>query len=373
MALKDSQTKMYDHSEVKVRLLKLYLERYLNIMNSLSYIKAIHLFDMFCGEGVYYNGGKGSPLQILEVIKSIHEKSNGNKTMPINCLFNDIEKWKTDKLQNEIASKALHNKEMGKLEFSNEDYKNLLPNTVQFINKLKNEKAFVFIDPYGYKEIRMSDIRNLLTSKSSEVLLFLPTQFMFRFEEKGTPESLKEFISEIVPKDQWPKSETGIDFIEKLNDGFQNALGDDFFVDSFVITRDKNQFFCLFYFTSHIYGFDRMQDAKWEIDEEEGRGWQYEDDTNLFGGVAKTPNTFILERKLKEFLVNPKTNSDVYKFTLHQRHKPSHTNQVLLKLQAEKKIEVVNKDGSTARKSSFYLNYKAHKETPDKIQMKIII
>jgi three-Cys-motif partner protein len=374
MALKDSQTKMYDHSEVKVRLLKLYLERYLNVINALPYINSIHLYDLFCGEGLYENGGIGSPLQMIEMLKNIHfqTKANGNKPKSVNCFFNDIEKWKTEKVEAEITKRKLYYKEMGGLTFSNQDYRELLPKVVQDISGLKNEKAFIFIDPYGYKEIRISDIKNLLAGKNSEVLLFLPTQFMFRFEEKGTPESLKEFIEEILPKEQWPKSDTGIDFIENLMDGFQKALGDDFFVDRFIITRDRNQFFCLFYFTSHIYGFDRMQDAKWQIDEEEGRGWQFEGESNLFNSVEKTPNTFIFERKLREFLSTPRTNSEVYRFTLHQRHKPSHCNQVLLKLQTENCLEVLNKDGSKGRRSSFYINYNAHRDSPDKITIKAL-
>lgn len=373
MAVKDSQKTMYDHSEVKVRLLKLYLERYLNVINSLPYINAIHLYDMFCGEGVYENGGLGSPLQMLDTIKNIHFQNRANgKSKSINCFFNDIEKWKTDKVEAEISSRKLHYKEMGGLTFSNHDYRFLVSQVAQNIASLKNEKAFIFIDPYGYKEIRVSDIKSLIAGRNSEVLLFLPTQFMFRFEEKGTPESLKEFISEILPQDQWPKSDTGIDFIDNLMDGFQKALGDEFFVDRFIITRDKNQFFCLFYFTSHIYGFDRMQDAKWEIDEEEGRGWQFEGEASLFNTVEKTANTFIFERKLKEFLSSPRTNSEIYKFTLHQRHKPSHCNEILQKLQNENSIEVLNKDGSKGRKSSFYLNYKAYRDSPDKITIKVL-
>lgn len=369
MALKESQIKMYDHSEVKITLLKRYLEKYLNIIYLLSYIKSINIYDLFCGEGIYENGGKGSPIEILEIVKNIHFQ-NKNSNKPINCLFNDIDKKKVDKLQSEIKTRNLHYSSIGKLEFSYEDYKNILPKTVRTIKTLNDTKTFIFIDPYGYKEIRLSDIRDLLSTKTTEVLLFLPTQFMFRFEEKGTPEALIEFISEIVPKDKWPKSDTGIEFIENLNDGFQNKLGNEYFVDSFIITRNRNQFFCLFFFTSHIYGFDKMQETKWQIDEEEGRGWQFEEN-NLFSNTQKSPNTYIFEKKLQEFLAIFRTNGEIYEFTLHQRHRPSHANQVLIKLQNEQKITALKKDGTPARKSSFYLSYDNYKNESDKIKVKI--
>jgi three-Cys-motif partner protein len=75
MSNKDSQVKMYQHSEVKVRLLKLYLEKYLNILTHSPYFNEINIYDLFCGEGMYEDGGKGSPLIILETIRVIHNIS----------------------------------------------------------------------------------------------------------------------------------------------------------------------------------------------------------------------------------------------------------------------------------------------------------
>lgn len=371
--MKESEKKMMQHSEIKVRLLKLYLERYLNILSNSKYVGDIHVYDLFCGEGIYEDGGKGSPLIILETIKNIHfaSKATGRELSKFNCLFNDIDNGKVKKVEEYISKNNLHYPEIGKLNFRTEDYRKLLQEVIGETEKFKKRKAFVFIDPYGYKDIKVADINSLLQNGSTEVLLFLPTQFMFRFETKGTPESLKEFINELMPIEKWPTSETGIEFIENLREAFREALGDDYFVDSFIITRDKNQFFCLFFFTSHIYGFDRMLDAKWKIDEEEGRGWQFNVENTLFSQVEKKPNTYKFERILLEYLKKERTNEELYQFTLHAGHLPSHANEILLKLQNEQKLLALKKDGSPARKSSFYLNYKSYKEEPDKISLKL--
>ncbi len=369
--MKDSQKKMLPHSEVKIRLLKLYLERYLNILTQSKYCGDIHLYDIFCGEGIYEDGGKGSPIVILEAIKNIYysKKSTCDNSEKYNCFFNDIEKWKVEKLQKEITNRKLHYTEFGKLKYSIKDYKVVLPEIVNEIKSLKNQKAFIFIDPYGYKGIKAIDLKSLLQSNKSEVLLFLPTQFMFRFETKGTPECLVEFISELIPSKQWPVSETGIDFIESLTEAFRTYLGKEYFVDSFIISRDKNQFFCLFFFTSHIYGFDRMLDAKWKIDEEEGRGWSYQQENNLFSQIEKKANTYEFERKLKEFLGTYRNNRELYEFCLHNGHLPAHANEILTKLQNEGILSSFNGDGTPARKSSFYLNYKDSRTRPDKIKL----
>ncbi len=374
MVLKDSQKIMYQHSEVKIELLKRYLEKYLSILGNSTFVGDVYIYDLFCGEGVYDGGGKGSPITILETIKNTHfiGKSNGTNSSKFHCLFNDYDDKKIEKLINEITERKLRHPNIGECNFSKLEYKDALPEVIKKINSLKKEKAFVFIDPYGYKDISIKDIQHLLESKKSEVLLFLPTQFMFRFEEKGTPDCLNAFIEEILPKELWPKSETGIDFIETLKLAFRKYFKTDIFVDSFIITREKNQFFCLFFFTSHIYGFEKMLESKWQIDEEEGRGWRYKQDIDLFSTVEKTPYIDKFETGLMDFLKEkPRTSAELYRFPLINGFLPTHATQILGRFQKDDFISVEKKDGSQARKSSFYINYKDYKEEPDKVIIKV--
>lgn len=247
----------------------------------------------------------------------------------------------------------------------------MLEKIIDDLNNLQREKAFIFIDPYGYKDIKAEDIKGLLESGKSEVLLFLPTQNMFRFEKKGTPESLKEFISELVPRKDWPDSETGLDFIEYLVAKFRDYLGSSYFVDSFILARDINQYFCLFFFTSHIRGFEKMLEAKWKIDKEEGRGWKHRQDNDLFAHQEKTPKTDKLKSKLTDFLKTERTNSEVYEFGLHQGYLPSHVTSILREFEHQGKLSKSLKDGSKARKNAFYISYKYYKNEPSKINLEI--
>lgn len=374
MTLKESQTTMYQHSEVKVKLLQLYLERYLNILFNSRFVGDIYLYDLFCGEGIYENGGKGSPVIILESIaKTLNSNKDRDKGLTkFHCLFNDVDKTKIEKLNKIISKSGLITSDIGSVSLETKEYQEILPDVISKINSFKKEKAFVFIDPYGYKEIRMSDIHELLSHFNSEVLLFLPTQFMFRFEKKGTPESLKDFISEIIPQEEWPASETSIDFIENLKAGFRNALGNNFFVDSFIISRDKNQFFCLFFFTSHIYGFEKMLESKWSIDKEEGRGWVLDCGPDLFSSIDKKPNIDKFEVLLEEYIMESrKSNGMIYEFTVRNGHLPAHAKQILLKFQNHHRLIVESSDGKPPRKSSFYINYKDASNYPEKVMVKL--
>lgn len=205
----------------------------------------------------------------------------------MNCFFNDIDSQKVKNTEQAIAAKSLHYEKFGSLKFSADDYKDKIKALEIRLASLKNEKAFIFVDPYEYKHIKVNDLKMLLANKKTEVLLWLPTQFMYCFESNGTPLALKDFLGEIVPYKDWKISDSVWFFIEQMKNGFQNAVGLDFFVDNFTIQKDSNTVFCLFFFTSHIRGFEKMLEAKWEIDTEQGKGWNYTGNTLVFSTNKK--------------------------------------------------------------------------------------
>ena len=297
----DSQKVMLDHSLIKVRLLSRYLDKYLNVIANDGYTQKITILDLFCGEGIYENGGKGSPVIILENVKKLlHINSGKISKMPqIDIILNDIRQEKIEKVKSIIESKDLHVKGSGEVKYRNRDYKDIMPRLITFAKGLKNEKAFVFIDPYGYKEIRATEIKSLLETKKIEVLLFLPTQFMYRFDDNGTPESLIDLLDDLVVYENWRTNGSVIQFIDQFKEGFKKHLGPEYFVDTFTILKDKKTMFCLFFFSSHIRGFEKMLEAKWDIDKEEGRGWTYERSGNLFTAIKTNP----LEEVLLKYLV----------------------------------------------------------------------
>jgi hypothetical protein len=231
--------------------------------------------------------------------------------------------------------------------------------------KSQNQKAFIFIDPYEYKHIKASQIRNLMSNGSSEVLLWLPTQFMYRFASNGTPEALKDFITEIIPKfDEWKPGNVW-SFIAQLKEGFQSFLGEKFFVETFTIQKDVNTVFCLFFFTSHIKGFEKMLEAKWEIDTEQGKGWDYSgNQPSLFHEQKTNP----LEERLKGYLIGGKRyNGELYEFTLRQGFLPKHINEILYNWQNRGQLDVTTPNGEHARKKAFYIAYNHYKDDSKKV------
>ena len=138
----------------------------------------------------------------------------------------------------------------------------------------------------------------------------------------------------------------------------------EYFIDTFTLERESGQFFCLFFFTSHIYGFEKMLETKWEIDTEEGRGLKYEKTGLMFSGTE----TLNFPEKMTTFLSSGrKYNGDVYRFSLHEGFLTKHATDVLKYLKQNNTLMVMNPDGSEGRGNAFYINYKDYKEEPKKI------
>jgi three-Cys-motif partner protein len=373
MHKRNVKTNLLNHSEAKVRLLGEYLKRYLNIICKDGYTQRIKIYDLFCGEGLYQNGGEGSPLVTLRAVKDIHfiNVAKSVSIPKIDCHFNDIELSKTENVKKAISEKSLHYPEFGDIDFSNNDYQNECEDLLKQLPKLKalNQKAFIFIDPYEYKHIKASQIKSLMANGNAEVLLWLPTQFMYRFSDNGTPEALKDFIEELVKFKEWKPNDSVWGFIAQMKEGFQAFLGDNYFVDTFTIQKDVSTVFCLFFFSSHIKGFEKMLEAKWEIDTEQGKGWDFAgNQPSLFHEQKTNP----LESKLEEFLKTGKRyNGEVYDFTLRQGFLPRHTNEILYNWQNNNRLEVTKSTGEKARKKAFYVAYNYFRDEKKKVSFKL--
>lgn len=200
MAKKDSQLDHYEHSAIKVKLLKQYLEAYLRVIGHSEFFDVIHLYDLFCGEGLYPNGGKGSPLIITDVIHDLVSTSSNKNLQSTKFRFtaNDKDIDKHESVKNYFEENTAKLNWLESISMQNRDYKEFIPELSLMFTKLKREKAFVFIDPYGYSDISVLDIESLLKGNNSEVLLFLPTQFMYRFDNHAAPDSLVQFISDLA-------------------------------------------------------------------------------------------------------------------------------------------------------------------------------
>ena len=363
MAKAESQTSLFEHSEAKVKLYGKYLSIYLNVL-ARSTIDNIYLFDLFCGEGIYSDGGKGSPMIALECIKN-HYYSN-NQTCPnLFITFNDSEKseievgkLKVDRVK-EFASNIFcpQNVNIG---YSKIDYNKLILKVIERTASLKgNERALIFIDPWGYKEIDPEDIKKLMKNGKTEVILFLPIYFMSRFANKSKDlhfkggRALRAFMGKLFGTiDSIPHINGQKEFIYIIQEQFKAYMNLKY-VDTFKIERENNNWFSIFFFTNNKKGFQKMLDTKWSIDKKKGDGFKIGDEIKieLFDEMKVSG----YGEKVLNYLVKTSgaTNMELLDFGLENNFLPKHTKAVLDELKRTHKIEINSLDGKPAL--SYYL------------------
>jgi len=372
---------MLDHSKAKVELYTNYLSTYLNILSRTRFVDKIHIFDLMCGEGIYADGSKGSPIIAMEKIKT-HYFSNNESCPDINVWFNDFDRSRIDKEKfkiervEDICSKIFKPKNVN-VEYTRKDYSEISVKVIEIIKSFnKNERLLLFIDPYGYKEIKLDQIKNYLLGGKTELILFLPISFMSRVANKSLSEDLfpggeplREFLFPLFKSDKNITAFTKpYPFINQLKELLRKYLiNESIFVDTYTIQRDEQNVYCLFFFTPNALGFEKMLYTKWTMDEEQGKGFRLNSEQNsLFSEVdiSEYPD------KLKKFIEADKikTNSDLYLFGLQNGFLPKHTNQVLKKWQNEfENFKVYEKDGSVIKKGAFYISYENYGKYPKRI------
>lgn len=367
---KEKSTKeiLLEHSKAKVKLFERYLSIYLNILDRAGFIRNIILADLFAGEGIYRNGEKGSPIIAFEAIqRHLATKTDDKKIL---FIINDPEKskiestkFKVERIEEWINKFNLHPDL--RIVYLRHDFSSLMPAILNLISSMhSNDRALLFIDPWGYKEIRPRDLKSLLKNEKVEILLFLPISFMYRFSKSAIStgfvggEPLEEFLRELFGEDLISvlKISSIDEFISVIIEKFKTYLTVPF-IDDFVLTTEDSNKYSLFFFSFNKKGFRKIIEAKWNLDKEYGRGVNREENFNLFSGAHS--NNY--EDKLVNFIINSegKTNEELLDFGFENRFLPKHTKEILDKLLSNGKIKIESLDGLVAK--NFYIGNEKRK------------
>ncbi|MFZ1290259.1 MAG: three-Cys-motif partner protein TcmP [Melioribacteraceae bacterium] len=376
----NAKTNRLEHSKAKVELYSTYLATFLNILSRVNFIDKIFIYDLMCGEGIYEDGGKGSPILTLETIKN-HYFSNKKQCPDIEILFNDKDKSEIEKDKYKIervqaAASTIFLPFNVDIKYSKEDYNKIFPRLIKNLREIENNnRILIFLDPYGYKEIKPEHIKEIIGNKKTELLLFLPISHMYRFCKKslskedfpgGVP--LEKFLLPLIEfNTNLSIVKSVYDFIFQLKESFKGYLSEyNIFVETFTIERDSQNVYSLFFFTHHIRGFEKMLESKWKMDKQQGRGFRFNSDEDTFFSEVEMSDYV---HKLKEFVSsNIKTNADLYLFGLENGFLPRDTNKVLKEWQNKyPNFKVYLQNKRETRKGSFYLGYEHHNSDPKKI------
>lgn len=370
----DVKETMQAHSLAKVKFYKSYLVRYLEILNLVNYINQINIYDVFCGMGIYNDGNKGSAIVAFDIIKELYEKSHKKKV----CLIlNDSDIERVNRVK-EYINKYNSPVACCDVIYYNRDANNMLDKIMATVkNTPSSVRNLVFIDPYGYKEIKKETIDILMKNGRTEVILFLPISHMYRFSQCAVEEKdraqyrpLYEFIKSFFPEDHPIVRKEKISVREYIN-YIREALcfDDQYYSTSYHIERSRNHYFALFFISANLLGFEKILEVKWELDEASGNGFNLPrcSSIQLEIDLFKDYNPYKekLEKLLLDYLRESRTNIELYKYILKNEFLPRHATPILKDLQ--KKGQIVVEPYSVDKKNkngAFYLSYKDCKTIP---------
>ena len=360
MSTLDSQKNLLIHSEAKVDFYKKYLEKYLGILFHSIYIEEINIYDLFCGIGIYDNGKKGSPIVAFELIKNLKEKNkNKNINKTINLFINDSDKEKIDFVTNYINN---NNQNYCNFNDSNEEFSDIVNSIVEKLRITNNKsRNLIFIDPYGYKDIKKEQLFDLLNNKKTEIILFLPITHMHRFIKKALSsdekqyEPLYNFIKSFFLDENHKIYTQEIDKFELIEYIKNEIRFTKYYSTSYFIQRDSRNYFALFFVCSHIFGFEKILETKWELDESSGRGFSTPQKQGLFDDQFrkddKDKNYNILKDKIIDFLqISERNNNEIYKFVLENEFTIQHFLKIINSRNDNSLFKILDKNGNILKK-----------------------
>lgn len=367
----NSKDIMLPHSQAKVRFYKTYLDIYLRVLCNTPFIQEINIYDVFCGRGLYANGGKGSPIEAADVINDIGQTFRHSKH--INLHVNDKNSKHINAVRKYIQGenhKPADNFTTVYSAIDGEVYLEKLVTDLYFSPTYT--RNLVFIDPYGYKEIKKDVIQSLLANNHTEVMIFLPISFMNRFtshalshEEITMYKPLVDFVKSFFPPSHpivRGEQISNLEYIAYLTKVLK--FNDNYYTTSYHIERSTNNYFALFFITPNEYGYEKILETKWKLDEKDGNGFNLPQPPSLFDELDREENKNkvfnLLKDITKSYLSNAaRTNLDLYRYALSNEFLPKHMSEVLSELLRKNVITVTQiPNTKPCKKGCFYLNRK---------------
>lgn len=382
---KDFFNDLKDHSKIKLKVLDMFFipwvsKVFYNPKNISDDV--IMVFDGFAGAGKYKDK-KGSPLILLE--KSF-EASNfrlnvtdkNNKNMKIKLFFCEkdennfnalVTNIETDE-RLECKNKKLNKKTLkNNIEFlskdekifvgvSNDDYNLFIK---KFIEKRKKnaeyrKPCFVFIDPFGYKDIDFEDIKELLNTKKVDIIFNMMYDNLNRFIKK---DDLKELFQKYLGASK--------EEIEKLNRELDGEFSEErayiitnfykekyrelgYFVNDIKIKKKNTLKMVLFYVTKSISGFNLFKEVRNEIESSL-------EELKLFGTFEE-----IQKKEIEKFLFENYFDKEVVTYEKilkvikeHEIYTETMFNATIRQLRKEKKILTYVKENDQLKISNKHL------------------
>lgn len=153
-----------EKSRVKTLIVTEFFKAYFPIINA-QFKRDIWYIDLFCGPGCYEDGSASTPVKLLDIIDAF--KDDAVRTR-LKIVFNDHNKDYIGKLQQHIGTHPV----LHQLKYQPQ-IPNLKASEVDLsVYTRGNNPIFSFVDPWGYKDVSVSQVWSLVKNQGSDCVLF---------------------------------------------------------------------------------------------------------------------------------------------------------------------------------------------------------
>ena len=153
-----------EESRVRTLIVTEFFKAYFPIINA-TFQRDIWYIDLFCGPGCYEDGSASTPIKLLDVIDSFKDDAVRAR---LKIVFNDHNKDYTEKLRQHIQMHPV----LPRLKYQPQIL-NLKASEVDLSTYTRgNNPVFSFGDPWGYKDVSMSQVWSLVKNRGSDCVLF---------------------------------------------------------------------------------------------------------------------------------------------------------------------------------------------------------
>ncbi len=341
------------HTIAKHEILKRYLDAWFPILA--TYNQRIIYLDGFCGPGRYKGGEEGSPVIAIKKALNHVGRLNGKN---ITFIFIDENKDRIDHLQQELDSMTIPEN------FSVLPVVSQFENTVsQILSDLKSQNlnlapTFAFLDPFGFKGLPYSLVKELLSNPKTEVFINIMAGFIQRFINHPDA-TTRQYIVDLFGTPQVLQIiSQGGDRLVALRQLYQTQLQACAKYVRYFEMQDEcgRVIYYLFFAGNNRLGYVRIKESFWNVDPDSG--FHFSDATNPAQMIlfSVDPSQDLVKILKQKFAGQRIVVSKILDFVEEETsYVAKHMRKSLTFMEAENsiKVDVLKPDGSKRRKNSF--------------------
>lgn len=337
------------HTRAKHEILKHYLGGWFPKL-ALGGNQRVLFLDGFAGRGRYINGEPGSPIIALETLldHSHFDRMAGREFV---FMFIEADSDNVARLRQvveEFQAKRAPWPANVKVNIDDGTFEDTAAELIEYLEEQKRTLAptFAFVDPFGFKGMRMQTIASLLNHRSCEVFINFMIMYVNRFlEQEYMGGNMNDLFGLDVP--QILEGHEGGTRVAHLHDVYESQLKTVAgfpYVQSFAMKNEHGNIeYYLFHGTRSPDGVALMKDAMWKLDP---IGHFTFDDRSVnmldLGAVTELNLEPLRSQVLWEFRGRTSVGTPEIKFFVNVRtlYRPPHLTSVLKALEKEKAIAV---------------------------------